>query len=69
MEGVVPNMVYTETYKMSKADLTGQELDIIVNCLKGSFRLYSLATRKKFPDEVNTESYQVWMTKSPAKVT
>ena len=54
---------------MSKADLTGQELDIIVNCLKGSaFRLYSLATRKKFPDEVNTESYQAWMTKSPEKV-
>ena len=51
-------MVYTGTYKMSKADLTGQELDIIVNCLKFSgFRLYSLATRKKFPDEVNTESY------------
>ena len=63
-------MVYTGTYKMSKADLTGQELDIIVNCLKGSaFRLCSLATRKKFPYEVNTESYQVWMTKSPAKVT
>ena len=55
---------------MSKADLTGQELDIIVNCLKGSaFRLCSLTTRKKFPYEVNTESYQVWMTKSPAKVT
>ena len=55
---------------MNKADLTGQELDIIVNCLKGSaFRLYSLATRKKSPDEVNTESYQVWTTKSPEKVT
>jgi len=63
-------MVSTGTYKMSKADLTGQELDIIVNCLKGSpFRLYSLTTRKQFPEEVNTESYQVWMTKSPAKVT
>ena len=63
-------MVYTGTYNLSKADLTGPELDVIVNCLKGSaFRLYSLATREKFPDEVNTESYQVWMTKSPAKVT
>ena len=43
-------MVYTGTYNLSKADLTGQELDIIVNCLKGpAFRLYSLATRKKIP--------------------
>ena len=55
---------------MSKANLTGRELDVIANWVRGiALSLNSLAKRNKFPDKVNTESYQVGMAKSPAKVT
>ena len=47
---------------MSKVNLTGQELDVIANWVRGTaLSLYSLAKRNKFPDKVNSESYQVGM--------